>query len=89
MHLIRLLLAGIHALRHGEIRVDVGSQRDLLSEIKCGAMSWDEVERRRLQLHAEFDAAFEKTELPERPDYERVSLFLVNARRAALNEALP
>jgi uncharacterized protein len=89
MHLIRLLLAGIHALQHGEIRVDVGSQRDLLSEIKSGAMPWDEVELLRLQLHAEFDAAFEQTKLPERPDYERASAFLVNARRAAMEEALP
>jgi hypothetical protein len=89
MHLMRLLLAGIHALVHGEVRVDVGEQRDDLTAIKAGAMPWNDVERWRLRLHAEFDKAFEQTKLPERPDYERASTFLVRARWAALNEALP
>jgi uncharacterized protein len=89
MHLIRLLLAGVHALRHGEICVDVGQHRNALNEVKSGVMPWDAVERWRLTLHAEFDAAFEQTKLPERPDYERASAFLVRARRAAMGSSLP
>jgi hypothetical protein len=89
MHLIRLLLSGIHALRHGVVPVDVGEHRDAMFEVKSGAMPWNAVEKWRLNLHAEFDKAFEQTTLPERPDYERASEFLVRARRAAMSEALP
>jgi hypothetical protein len=38
----------------------------------------------RLALHREFDAAFARTLLPERPDYEQVNAFLIKARRAAV-----
>ncbi len=89
MHLIRLLLAGIHVLRKREVPVDVGSHRGRLLAIKAGELSWDDVDAWRLQLHAEFDRALEETVLPERPDYERVNEFLVRARRQAVGEELP
>jgi hypothetical protein len=47
------------------------------------------VEIWRLRLHREFNAAFETTTLPERPDYERANAFLIRARRLALSEELP
>jgi len=43
-----------------------------------------QVNARRLQLHKEFDDAFQKTILPDRLDYERANAFLVKARRSAL-----
>ena len=52
-------------------------------------MPWGEVEAWRLDLHAQFDRAFEETALPERPDYERANEFLVRARRLAVAEGLP
>ena len=42
-----------------------------------GGRSW------RLELHEEFDEAFEQTSLPERPDYERANEFLIKARRSS------
>src|SRR5687767_2652686 len=89
MHLIRLLLSGIHVLNEGVVPVHVGDHRQALLSIRAGAMAWEAVERWRLQLHQEFDAAFEATALPERPDYERANSFLVRARRLALSEELP
>jgi uncharacterized protein len=89
MHLIRLLLSGIHVLREGTVSVDVGNHREQLLAIKNGEMPWDDIEAWRLRLHGEFDRAFEQTDLPERPNYERVNDFLMKARRLAVAEELP
>ena len=89
MHLIRLLLAGIVVLRDGFVPVRVDDHRDRLLAIRRGEVAWDEVENWRLNLHQEFNMAFETTQLPERPDYERVNAFLISARRRALSEGLP
>ncbi|BBO32249.1 DNA polymerase beta superfamily protein [Lacipirellula parvula] len=89
MHLIRLLLSGIHVLREGFVPVEVGEHRPQLLAIKSGEMPWHDVEAWRLRLHQEFDRALETTSLPERPDYERVNEFLVKARRQAVEEVLP
>lgn len=82
MHLVRLLAAGIRTLREGAVPVHVGEYRERLLAIRRGEMPWDEVNAWRIQLHGEFDAALERTKLPERPDYERVNAFLVRARRS-------
>lgn len=89
MHLIRLLLSGIHVLREGFVPVDVGQHRERLFAIKTSQMPWDEIEAWRKQLHTEFDQALEDTNLPERPDYERANDFLVKARRLAVAKELP
>lgn len=89
MHLIRLLLSGIGVLRDGFVPVRVDAHRDQLLAIRRGEVSWDDVEHWRLSLHQEFNAAFEMTKLPERPDYERANAFLISARRRALSEDLP
>ncbi|HBI43362.1 MAG TPA: nucleotidyltransferase [Planctomycetales bacterium] len=89
MHLIRLLLSGVSVLRDGFVPVKVDGHRDRLLAIRRGEAPWDEVENWRLDLHKEFNAAFETTKLPERPDCERANAFLIRARRLALAEALP
>lgn len=89
MHLIRLLISGIHVLREGFVPVRVDKHRDDLLAIKRGEMPWEETEKWRLRLHAEFETALGETKLPERPDYEQANDFLVKARRAAMSEELP
>ena len=89
MHLIRLLLSGIGVLRDGFVPVRVEAHRDRLLAIRRGEVPWDDVENWRLSLHQDFNAAFETTKLPERPDYERANAFLISARRRALSEGLP
>ena len=89
MHLIRLLLSGIGVLRDGFVPVKVDAHRDRLLAIRRGEVPWQDVESWRLSLHHEFNAAFEATKLPERPDYERANAFLISARRRAASEGLP
>jgi predicted nucleotidyltransferase len=88
MHLIRLLLAGVAALREGVVPVHVGEHRDALLVIRRGVVPWEEVNEWRLRLHGELDRAFERTRLPERPDYDRVNAFLVRARRSMVGRRL-
>lgn len=89
MHLVRILLSGIHVLREGAVSVRVGKHRDRLLEIRSGETEWEVVENWRLELQTEFNSAVEHTKLPERPDYDRVNEFLVHARRLALEDLLP
>lgn len=84
MHLIRLLLAGITTLNEGRVLVDVGDHRDELLAIRNGETSWEAIDIRRRQLHEQMDRAFERTSLPERPDYAAIDDYLVRARRSAL-----
>jgi predicted nucleotidyltransferase len=89
MHLIRLLLSGIGALRDGFVPVKVEAHRDRLLAIRRAEVPWEEVESWRLSLHKEFNMAVEATNLPERPNFERANAFLVSARRRASSEGLP
>ncbi len=82
MHLIRLLLSGITALREGYIPVQVEEHRANLLSIRREEMPWDEVNAWRVELHKEFDEALLASKLPERPDYERANDYLVKARRS-------
>lgn len=85
MHLIRLLLSGIAALKTGQVPVRVAEHREKLLQIRRGEIVWSEINEWRLALHQEFDDAFARTRLPERPDYEKANDFLISARRAMVS----
>lgn len=85
MHLIRLLLSGITALRDGYVPVRVEQERDRLLAIRHGETPWEEVDLWRLDLHRRFEEAAHHTRLPEQPDYERANAFLIHARRSAVD----
>ena len=85
MHLLRMLISGIHLMQHQSVLVDVGEHRDRLLAVKRGELPWAELDAWRLELHRQFDAAAAITSLPERPDYQRANAFLVHARRQAAN----
>jgi uncharacterized protein len=89
MHLIRLLLSGIHIMRQGFVPVRVEEHREKLLAIRRGELPWEEVEDWRQRLHHDFNAVSEATALPERPDYEKANAFLIEARHLALSENLP
>ncbi len=89
MHLIRLLLSGTHALRTGDILVNVGDHRDELLRIRAGTLSFAEVRTRALELDQLFQRAFADTRLPERPDTDRVNRFLIRARRRMVHDPEP
>lgn len=82
MHLIRLLLQGMEILQAGELNVKVGENREKLLLIKRGEMVWQEINEWRLRLYKDFESAYEKTTLPERPNYEKANEFLIKARKS-------
>ena len=82
MHLIRLLLSGVIALKEGVVPVRVEEHREQLLAIRRGEVPWEEVNAWRLSLHQVFNAAFAETRLPERPDYEAANAFLLKARQS-------
>jgi uncharacterized protein len=85
MHLIRLLYSGIAALETGAIRIDVAEHRAELLHIRNDGLPFEEVKRRALQLDERFQQAFERTNLPEQPNYARVDDFLIRARRRMID----
>ncbi|MEV1175610.1 nucleotidyltransferase domain-containing protein [Nonomuraea sp. NPDC049784] len=82
MHMMRLLLSGLHLVRHGEPLVQVGPYRERLLAVKRGEVPWAEVDAWRAALSAELTAA--PCVLPDRPDRERVEDFLVGVRKEFL-----
>lgn len=84
MHLIRLLMSGVTVLREGFVPVHVDDRRDFLLSIKNGQMDWAEINKLRLSLHKDIDAALVATKLPDRPDYEHANAFLIEARRRVM-----
>lgn len=89
MHLLRLLLSGITVLEEGLVAVDVSDYRDRLIAVRSGSVPWEEADAWRLELIETFEAAYARTALPDRPDYERADRFLIDARRRALQDGLP
>ncbi len=86
MHLIRLLLSGVAALRDGTLQLNVEQHRDELLAIRRGEVPWHQVDQWRLDLHRDLDKALEMTSLPTHPDYDRANAFLLRARRLAATE---
>ena len=82
MHLVRLLISGITILREQTVPVRVAEYRSDLLAIRRGELTWREVDRWRKQLHKEFDAAWQTTQLPQHPDFDRVDRFLLRARQS-------
>ncbi|HEY7089843.1 MAG TPA: nucleotidyltransferase domain-containing protein, partial [Tepidisphaeraceae bacterium] len=83
MHLIRLLLGGVTVLKEGYVPVRIEEHRERLLAIKRGEVPFEEVEKWRIELHGQFDSAFETTKLPDRPDYEKANDLLIRARQFA------
>lgn len=85
MHLLRLQHSGISALKTGEIMIDVSHHRDLLMKVRHGEFSFQEVSDMAMQNDVDFQRAFEKTDLPEQPDFATVNDFVIEARRMAID----
>lgn len=81
MHMLRLLVAGAHVLRTGEVLVDVSARREDLLAVRRGEVPWAEVAARAQAYRADLAAALAGTALPAEPDRARVEEFLVSVRR--------
>ncbi|MEV5573064.1 nucleotidyltransferase domain-containing protein [Spirillospora sp. NPDC052269] len=87
MHMLRLLLSGLHLLEHGEPMVRVDEHRDRLMAVRAGAMPLDEVTAWRASLTARMDDALARTPLPDEPDRARVDALLHSVRRRSITRA--
>jgi uncharacterized protein len=84
MHMIRLLHAGAHALRTGEILLDVTPLRDRLLAIKRGEVPFAEVTAWAADLQDQLAAAAAATSLPEQPDLATIDHLLSRVREKGL-----
>ncbi|SDS91670.1 nucleotidyltransferase domain-containing protein [Actinoplanes derwentensis] len=84
MHMIRLLLAGAHVLRTGDVLVDVTDLRDDLLAVRRGERPWEQVTAWAGRLQDELAAAAATTALPEHPDRAAVDRVLVAVRERNL-----
>lgn len=89
MHLIRLLLAGISAMRTGDMDVTARDHQTELIAIRTGRMAFDETFAWAVALQRQFEAAVHTTSLPDLPDYETVNNFLIRARAQAVALQVP
>ncbi|MEU3827322.1 nucleotidyltransferase domain-containing protein [Streptomyces sp. NPDC029080] len=90
MHLLRLLMSARDLLRSGELRIDVGEQREPLLAVKRGEVPWARVEAWTVRLAAEAEEALRGSPLPPEPDQARVAGFLHRVRRdSALRSPSP
>ncbi|GIJ81342.1 hypothetical protein SAMN05443287_12425 [Micromonospora phaseoli] len=84
MHMIRLLVAGVHVLRTGEILVDVRHLRDRLLAVRRGELPWEMCVAWATELLAELADAAATTTLPEQPDRDAVDRLLTAVRERNL-----
>ena len=85
MHMIRLLHAGTHLLRTGEVLVDVTPLRGQLLAIKRGAVPFDQVTAWAAELQADLAAAARVSGLPEQPDLDTIDQLLIRVREKGLS----
>lgn len=88
-NLLRLLSSGILWLTEGRPLIQVeGPLREELLAVKGGQVPLDRVLQRADELAEELEQAFQRTTLPEEPDYEAAHEFLLRCRRHAAAEDL-
>ncbi|MEV4254227.1 nucleotidyltransferase domain-containing protein [Spirillospora sp. NPDC049652] len=84
MHMLRLLISGLHLLEHGEPLVRMDEHRDRLMAVRAGETPLDEVAAWRASLTARMEDALARTSLPDEPDRARVDALLHSVRRRSL-----
>ncbi|MGV4984830.1 nucleotidyltransferase domain-containing protein [Streptomyces sp. NRAIS4] len=83
MHLLRLLMSARDLMRTGELRIDVGDQREPLLAVKRGEVPWAEVETWMARLGTQTEEALHRTPLPPDPDEPRVADYLFRTRHTS------
>jgi predicted nucleotidyltransferase len=84
MHMIRLLMAGAHVLRTGEVLVDVAAHRDRLLAVRHGQIDWPGITAWAADLLADLDRATVTTALPDQPARAAIDDLLTGVRRRSL-----
>ncbi len=79
MHTIRLLKIAKEIAEYGELRVR-REDRDFLLSIRAGKYSYEELLNMAEELVAQAEEAFDKSSLPDAPDYEAAEMIIVEIR---------
>jgi predicted nucleotidyltransferase len=85
-HLIRLVSEGIEVLETGNLTV-LRPERELLVDIKTGKYKFEEVMEMYQELDARLLVAYEKSELPEKPNFHNINHFIIQLAKEFLNDA--
>jgi predicted nucleotidyltransferase len=88
-HLIRLLRMAEEFLETGTLRVDrTGHDADELKAIKRGEWSYEQVVNAAQELFARLERSYERSTLPDEPDYDTVEALICEETLAMLNRAM-
>jgi predicted nucleotidyltransferase len=80
MHLLRLGHQGVELAEHGKITLPVTSvDRRFLRDVRHGDYSLDMVLRVADEMEGQMKAAFDRSPLPDKPDYAAVEQFMLRA----------
>ena len=82
MHMVRMMLGGISALKEYTIMVDVSEHREALLNIRTGQMSLKDALAWFNELDAEFNTLKDTTKLPDVADLEWMHKYLLSVRTA-------
>jgi uncharacterized protein len=79
-HLIRLLKMGIEFLISEELNV-LRPERAMLIEIKQGLWKLEDIKKMAKELFVKMEEAYIKTNLPNKPNYQKIDDLLINITR--------
>lgn len=83
-NLLRLLYSGINWMKEGEPLIEIrGDMKKELLSIKRGDIPIEDTIKKAQEVAIEFQKAYEETDLPKEPDYERADEFLRICRERA------
>lgn len=86
-HLIRLVSEGIEVLETGNLSV-YRPERELLTDIKIGKYTFDEVMEMYRELDARLLIAYEKSELPEKPNFHKINKYIIELTKDYLRGSI-
>lgn len=83
-HMIRLSLQAIQILQDGDLNLNTNSE--LLNKIRNGGFSLLEIEEMFDSLYADVELHFNKSTIPESPDYKKLNKLLKNVLESYYEE---
>lgn len=85
MHLIRLLIMGSEILEGKGINTYRVNDREFLLDIRNGKYSYEEIFKFVDDFEARFKYAADNTNLPDKPDYDKINDLVIEINRGVVN----
>ena len=83
-HMVRLFRSGSEALLTGYLQVYRSDKEELLS-IRSGLYTYEDFLKMADEEEIKFNEAWEKSKLPEKPDFEKINRLLIKLQKETLN----